>query len=138
MPDSALKPALRAPLRRNEIGRGSPYRLYAAGKVKSGASFGFMQGDMAAEQAIVHETFQEALASTGVPLGAISSLAKRLSVPLIDDPSPEIDMCGRGNLLIRGESVADPGMASSGCIILAQPARESSGVDELAVVDRLE
>ena len=104
MPDEDIEPALRAALRWNEIGTGSPYRLYFAGKGKSGASFGFMQGDMAAGQAVVQRTFQAALADAGVPAGAISSLDKRLSVPLIADPlSPgERDMVNAALLAGRG------------------------------------
>jgi len=47
-----LQAAIRFGLRLDEIGGGSPYKLCFAGKGKSGASFGFMQGDMAAGAAM--------------------------------------------------------------------------------------
>jgi hypothetical protein len=50
MVDEMLKPALRVALRLHEIGDLSPYQLGFAGKGKSGASFGFMQADLAAGQ----------------------------------------------------------------------------------------
>ena len=46
MVDETLKPELRLALRLHEIGDASPYALSFAGKGNSGASFGFMQGDM--------------------------------------------------------------------------------------------
>src|SRR4051812_22929089 len=41
-----LTAALKAAVRKNEIGDASPYQLSFARKDKSGASFGFMQGDL--------------------------------------------------------------------------------------------
>jgi hypothetical protein len=70
----------------NEIGNRSPYQLSFAGKGKSGASFGFMQGDMAAGQPVVQAAFRAALNAAGVPDTKIISVAQRLSVPLIDNP----------------------------------------------------
>jgi hypothetical protein len=86
MPDDAFKPAFRAALRRHEIGTRTPYELSFAGKGKSGASFGFMQGDMAAGQPEVQRTFFNALAAAGIEAADIASLAQRLSVPLLSDP----------------------------------------------------
>ncbi|HSU04890.1 MAG TPA: hypothetical protein VLI93_04900 [Acetobacteraceae bacterium] len=85
-PQSALDSGLRAAVRMNEIGDASPYKLSFAGKGKSGASFGFMQGDMAAGQPIVHAAFRAALEAADVPPETITSLAQRLSVPLIFNP----------------------------------------------------
>lgn len=45
MVDPMLVPALRETLKQNEIGDASPYQLSFARLGKSGASFGFMQGD---------------------------------------------------------------------------------------------
>ena len=46
MPVKPLKSALRFALRLHEIGDQSPYHLMFAAKGKSGASFGFMPGDL--------------------------------------------------------------------------------------------
>jgi len=49
-------------------------------------------------------------------------------------------MCGRSAFLIHGDSIAAPGTASHGCIILARPDREriaESGVKQLVVVAEL-
>jgi hypothetical protein len=57
------------------------------------------------------------------------------SLPLTPDPSN--NMCGRGDFLIHGDSIAAPGTASHGCIIMGRPVREriaSSGCDQLSVV----
>lgn len=86
MPDDRLMPAVRAALRLHEIGNASPYQLFFAGKGKSGASFGFMQGDLAAGQPEVRQTFRKALAASGVATQDITNIAKRLSVHLIANP----------------------------------------------------
>jgi hypothetical protein len=86
MPDDALKPALRMALRLHEIGDESPYRLSFAAKGVSGASFGFMQGDLAANQPGVKKTFHDALAAAGVAETKIQNLTQRLSVHLISNP----------------------------------------------------
>jgi hypothetical protein len=86
MPEETLKPALRAALRDHEIGSDTPYRLYFAAKGKSGASFGFMQGDLAAGQPEVGTTFRAAMAAASIPAAAIDSLQRRLSVHLLGNP----------------------------------------------------
>ena len=65
MPQESVKPALRAGLRMHEIGSASPYKLFFAAKGKSGASFGFMQGDLAAGQPDVTKTFRRASPTGG-------------------------------------------------------------------------
>jgi hypothetical protein len=86
MPDDALRPALCATLRYNEISDGSPYRLSFAGKGNSGASFGFMQGDLAAHQPMVIATFQQVLQAANIPQPMIDTLFSRLSVHLVENP----------------------------------------------------
>jgi hypothetical protein len=81
-----LKPALRLALRLHEISNKSPYSLLFAAKGKSGASFGFMQGDLAARQPVVTSTFRKALAAAGMPAADIAALQKRLSVHLVANP----------------------------------------------------
>jgi hypothetical protein len=39
-------------------------------------------------------------------------------------PAPENKMFGRSGFLIHGDSIAKPGTASEGCIILGRPIRE--------------
>lgn len=86
MPDPALKKALLTALRVHEIGSKSPYQLFFAKKGKSGASFGFMQGDLAAGQAVAKNTFHDVLEAAGFAAGSITSLTKRLSVHLLLNP----------------------------------------------------
>lgn len=86
MPEDKFKPALRASLRMHEIGTNTPYRLYFAAKGKSGASFGFMQGDLAAGQENITKTFRTILLLEGVSDAKINSLLSKLSVHTITNP----------------------------------------------------
>src|SRR5262249_48916122 len=86
MPDDLLKPALRAALRVHEIGDASPYQLSFAGKGKSGASFGFMQGDLAAGQSEVKAAFSAILADAGMDPATVAGFLGRLSVHLVGNP----------------------------------------------------
>src|SRR5262245_39534812 len=86
MPEDKYKPALRAGLKMHEIGNDTPYRLYFAAKGKSGGSFGFMQGDLAAGQKVVTQTFKDVLAAEGATSTKISSLLAKLSVHTIGNP----------------------------------------------------
>ena len=55
-------------------------------------------------------------------------------------PDPANDMCGRDGFLIHGDSIAHPGTASQGCIILNRLQREhiaASPVKLLRVVERI-
>jgi hypothetical protein len=91
MPHESIKAALRAALRYHEIGEGSPYRLYFAGKGESGASFGFMQGDLNTGPPVVGRTFHNALAAGGIPLAKVASLEQQLSGHLRVNPLPAVD-----------------------------------------------
>lgn len=91
MVDETLKPALRMALRLHEIGDASPCQLCFAGKGKSGASFGFMQGDMAAGQPVVQQTFRDALAAGGFAQDTIGDFARQLSMPLLACPLSTAD-----------------------------------------------
>ena len=84
--DQGLTKALKTALRLHEIGDASPYVLSFAGKAKSGASFGFMQGDLAAGQPSVRDAFRAALTAAGVPDAQITDIMRRLSVHLISNP----------------------------------------------------
>jgi hypothetical protein len=86
MPKEDLKPALRLALRLHEIGDKSPYQLFFAGKGNSGASFGFMQGDLAAGQSVVTQTFMRAMSAAGMSAETIGGLLAGLSVHLIANP----------------------------------------------------
>ena len=84
--DATLRSAVRAAVRRNEIGNGTPYELSFAGKGNSGASFGFMQGDLAANQGVAHDTFRAVLAGAGFQPAEIDGFVNRLSVHLARNP----------------------------------------------------
>ncbi|MDO9710743.1 tlde1 domain-containing protein [Paracraurococcus lichenis] len=107
MPAESLKPALRAALRAHEIGKQSPYRLFFAAKGKSGASFGFMQGDLAAGQARAQATFRQAMARAGLPSAVIDSLVRRLSVPLITNPLDKAETEMVNAALLAGRDLVD-------------------------------
>jgi hypothetical protein len=81
--ESLFDKALRIAVRVNEIGDQSPYQLCFAGLGKSGGSFGFMQGDLAAGQQIVTDTFRQVLAAAGIPDDNITG---RLSTHCTGDP----------------------------------------------------
>jgi hypothetical protein len=85
--ETGIKVALRA----NEIGNKSPYQLSYAANGKSGASFGFMQGDLAAGPKIVKETFAEVMQSAGMDTAKIALLIRLLSRPLLASPLPADD-----------------------------------------------
>jgi hypothetical protein len=72
--------------------------------------------------------------SIGDPFTGPSPFSLRLS------PDPTNEMCGRDNFLIHGDSIAAPGTASDGCIILERTAREriyQNKLGKLYVLDRL-
>ena len=107
MPDEALKPALRAALRMHEIGNENPYRLFFAAKGKSGASFGFMQGDLAAGQPDVQKTFREVLAAAALQPDVIADIARRLSVHLIANPLSPAETKQVNDALLAGRASVD-------------------------------
>ena len=63
----------------HEIGDHTPYEISFAQKANSGGSFGFMQGDLAAGQAIAHSTFRGCMAAARMADAAIGDLERRLS-----------------------------------------------------------
>jgi hypothetical protein len=85
MVDDTLKPALRAALRCNEIGDRTPYEISFAAKGNSGASFGFMQGDMAV-QPIARDTFRAAMAAAGIAQSRIDVWVTKLSQHVAHNP----------------------------------------------------
>jgi hypothetical protein len=107
MPDDAVKPGLRAALRFNEISDGSPYQIRFACKGKSGGSFGFMQGDLAAGKPIVRATFRTAMQDAGIPAPAIDSLVLRLSVHLLGNPLSSAETQQVNNALAAGSALVD-------------------------------
>lgn len=104
MVDSTVKPAIRIALRLHEIGDATPYKLFFAGKGKSGGSFGFMQGDLAAGQQVVHDTFEAVLGKANVASGKITSIENLLSVHCIDNPLTNPDTA-----LVNGALSSDAG-----------------------------
>jgi hypothetical protein len=91
MLDDTVKPAIRTALRLHEIGDKSPYRMFFAGKGKSGGSFGFMQGDLAAGQSNVTATFRAVLSSAMVTLARSQALEAALSVHTVKNPLSAAD-----------------------------------------------
>jgi hypothetical protein len=107
MPDDSLKPALRTALRIHEIGSSSPYQLFFAGKGNSGASFGFMQGDLAARQQNVTDTFRKVLAAAGIVPAKIESLRRPLAVHIIVNPLSRADTDLVNAALLQGRLDVD-------------------------------
>src|SRR5579862_2033187 len=107
MPDDAIKPALRAALRFHEIGNASPYQLCFAGKGNSGASFGFMQGDLAAGQPVVTDTFNTALSAAWMARATIDGFRERLSVHLVENPLTPAETSSINAALLAGSAKVD-------------------------------
>jgi len=56
---------------------------------------------------------------------------------IVLEPEPDTDTCGRSEFRIHGDSIAHPGTASHGCIILPRAVRDAiwaSGDRDLIVV----
>lgn len=107
MPDENLKPALREALRVHEIGSKSPYQLFFAGKGKSGGSFGFMQGDLAAHQQNVTDTFRKVLAAAGIASTKIDALRSALAVHILVNPLSHADTNLVNAALLSGRADVD-------------------------------
>ncbi len=86
MLDDAIKPGIRTALRLHEIGDATPYKLSFAAKGKSGGSFGFMQGDLAAGQPNVVATFKAVMAAAGASPGVVQTIEGSLCVHCIANP----------------------------------------------------
>jgi hypothetical protein len=106
VPDAALKPALLKALREHEIGAASPYVISFAGNGHSGASFGFMQGDMAV-QSLARDTFARALTAAGVPQAKLDALLALLKGPQPHDPLSPADEALINDALAREKSFVD-------------------------------
>lgn len=94
--DRIVEEGVRTALKLHEIGDGTPYRLCFARKEKSGASFGFMQGDLAAGQPEVRQAFHSCLKGAGFDDDQVDMLMRRLGVhcprsPLDPDEAQRID-----------------------------------------------
>ena len=81
MVDQTLLPAIEETIRQNEIGDASPYCLSYAGLGKSGASFGFMQGDTNQSQ-LARDTLRQVLSAAAVDQPTIDRILASVSVPL--------------------------------------------------------
>lgn len=91
MLDESIKMALRTSLRLHEIGDKSPYRIFFAAKGKSGGSFGFMQGDLAAGQSGVVATFEAVLKAASVSAAKGRSILDALCVHVVKNPLSAAD-----------------------------------------------
>jgi hypothetical protein len=76
-------PAIRETIKQNEIGNETPYVLSYARKGKSGASFGFMQGDTNA-QGLARDTLKKVLAAVRASAATIARILAAVSRPLPD------------------------------------------------------
>ncbi len=81
MVDQAWLPAIRETIRQNEIGGGSPYTLGFARKGQSGASFGFMQGDMHVSQ-LARDTMRQALTAAATDAATLARIMTALAPAL--------------------------------------------------------
>lgn len=86
-----LQRAMKTALRLNEIGSASPYQINFAGKGKSGASFGFMQGDLYAGAQFVKDAFVQALVSAGLGDDQAQTYLAALAKPLFHNPMSPAD-----------------------------------------------
>lgn len=87
---------------------------------------------------------QDAVAVGPIPRGLWKLTALRLTgastgpYTIVLEPSMGTDTCGRSEFRIHGDSIANPGSASHGCIILPRAIREriwNSGDRLLEVVE---
>lgn len=76
-------PAIRETIKQNEIGNASPYQLSYARKGKSGASFGFMQGDTNV-QSLARDTLKSALTAAVASAATIVRIMTAVSKALPD------------------------------------------------------
>jgi len=81
MVDQTLLPAITETIRQNEIGDRSPYVLSFAQLGKSGASFGFMQGDTNVSD-LARSTLQQVLEGAGVSVADIDRIEAALDQAL--------------------------------------------------------
>ncbi|RYX94887.1 MAG: hypothetical protein EON84_08165 [Bradyrhizobiaceae bacterium] len=107
MVDNAIKPAIRTALRFHEIGNDTPYRISFAGKGKSGGSFGFMQGDLAAVQPDVTSTFRDAMTRAGMSAQKINELLALLSKHQIKNPLSAADTAAVNQALQAAHDLVD-------------------------------
>jgi hypothetical protein len=105
--NTKLRTAIHTALRLNEIGDSSPYRLSFASKGKSGASFGATQGDLAAGQPVVTDTFEDALTAAGFTPAEIQQFSSTLSIPLIRNPLTLSDTQRINAALLNSKSLVD-------------------------------
>src|SRR5262245_36368679 len=107
MPQEELKPGLRLALRLHEIGDASPYELSFAAKGKSGASFGFMQGDLAAGQRVVTQTFMNAMTAAGMDAVRVQGLLARLARHVLANPLDVAETADVNNALLASRAQVD-------------------------------
>ena len=104
-----LLPAIRATIHANEIGAGSPYVLDYARKGKSGASFGFMQGDTNVSD-LARRTLRQVLAAADADQATIDRILSALSRALPNgDPLTAVDAATANGALgsARGREIVD-------------------------------
>jgi hypothetical protein len=107
MMDADVLAGLKAALRDHEISNGSPYSLYFAGKAKSGGSFGFMQGDLAARQEQAASAFKTCLERANFTQQEIGRYIGLLSVPCPDNPLTQAETSRVNRALTDAADVVD-------------------------------
>ena len=107
MVSAAIKPAIRGALRLHEIGNDTPYKISFAAKGKSGASFGFMQGDLAAAQPFVTATFRNAMSAAGMTAADIDGLLAQLSKHQIKNPLSAAETSRVNRALLSAANLVD-------------------------------
>jgi len=118
MVDLTLIPAIKETVRQNEIGAGSPYQLDFAELGKSGASFGFMQGDTNVSS-LARNTLSQVLAAARTAQPDIDRILAALSQALpngnplsdadttavntaLSSPAGQVLVNGMDNTLMQG------------------------------------
>src|SRR5215472_714362 len=109
MVDQKLLPAIRETIRQNEIGDQSPYVLSYARLGKSGASFGFMQGDTNVSQ-LARDTLRRVLLAADTDPAIAARIVTVLSRPLPNGnplSAPDTELVNSALACDAGRAVVD-------------------------------
>ena len=136
MVDTSLLPAIKETIKQNEIGNKTPYELSYALKGKSGASFGFMQGDTNV-QPLARDTLKKALSAAGASSAAITRIMTAVCQALPHgNPLSAADTklandalsSAAGRKLVDAMDMAILGDVEGGAVDAKEPARAGTGM----------